>query len=289
MAEEEASSYHTHQRAHSLPEDDGMSDLRRRIVTVQKMDSTPEEKARLMHYILTESYSQSRGKPIPRTPSPTSVVSQDIPTTPSSPSSFGIWPMSRIPNSPPTKSSDSRLTMEDLRRTYAPPKPPRAVDDEENINLENDNDQVEENLEPSLGCPHYMRNVKLQCSQCHRWYTCRFCHDEVEDHSLIRKETKNMLCMICGTPQAAGQTCIQCGEQAAWYYCSVCKLWDDDTSKSIYHCDDCGICRIGRGLGKDYIHCKVCSLLRFPFTFKHLPSSRNLVLISPRHAEPAWP
>ena len=36
-----------------------------------------------------------------------------------------------------------------------------------------------------------------------------------------------------------------------------CKLWDDDPEKKIYHCDDCGICRIGAGLGKDFFHCKV--------------------------------
>ena len=36
-----------------------------------------------------------------------------------------------------------------------------------------------------------------------------------------------------------------------------CKLWDDDPHKSIYHCNDCGICRIGKGLGKDFFHCKV--------------------------------
>ncbi|EWC45746.1 hypothetical protein DRE_05083 [Drechslerella stenobrocha 248] len=60
---------------------------------------------------------------------------------------------------------------------------------------------TEEDKEPSyandeegiLGCAHYRRNVKLQCSTCDKWYPCRFCHDDKEDHSLIRKDTKNML------------------------------------------------------------------------------------------------
>ncbi|EPS37140.1 hypothetical protein H072_9223 [Dactylellina haptotyla CBS 200.50] len=127
---------------------------------------------------------------------------------------------------------------------------------------------TEEDKEPSyandeegiLGCSHYRRNVKLQCSTCEKWYPCRFCHDDKEQHSLIRKDTKNMLCMFCGTAQPAAQTCRQCVRYAATYYCDKCKLWDDDPTRTIYHCNDCGICRIGRGLGKDFFHCKKCGV-----------------------------
>ncbi|KAK6517285.1 hypothetical protein TWF281_003945 [Arthrobotrys megalospora] len=127
---------------------------------------------------------------------------------------------------------------------------------------------TEEDKEPSyandeegiLGCAHYRRNVKLQCSTCDKWYPCRFCHDDKEDHALIRKDTKNMLCMFCGTAQPAAQTCRQCVRYAALYYCDKCKLWDDDPTRTIYHCNDCGICRIGRGLGKDFFHCKKCGV-----------------------------
>ncbi|KAK9467517.1 hypothetical protein V1512DRAFT_237140 [Lipomyces arxii] len=112
-----------------------------------------------------------------------------------------------------------------------------------------------------MGCPHYQRGVKLQCSTCDQWYTCRFCHDEVEDdHQLIRNETRNMLCMYCLLPQPAAQDCYACGQRVARYYCEKCKLWDDDPDKSIYHCNDCGICRIGEGLGKDFFHCKTCNV-----------------------------
>lgn len=37
-----------------------------------------------------------------------------------------------------------------------------------------------------LGCQHYRRGAKLQCSTCNLWATCRYCHDEQEDHKLIR-------------------------------------------------------------------------------------------------------
>jgi hypothetical protein len=40
-----------------------------------------------------------------------------------------------------------------------------------------------------------------------------------------------------------------------------CRLWDDSPTKSIYHCADCGVCRVGKGLGKDFFHCKVHLLL----------------------------
>src|SRR5271154_3820405 len=58
-----------------------------------------------------------------------------------------------------------------------------------------------------LGCRHYRRGAKLQCSTCNQWATCRHCHDEQEDHKLIRKDTRNMICMYCSTPQKAGQYC----------------------------------------------------------------------------------
>ncbi|KAK6351740.1 hypothetical protein TWF718_004887 [Orbilia javanica] len=127
---------------------------------------------------------------------------------------------------------------------------------------------TEEDKEPSyaneeegiLGCSHYRRNVKLQCSTCDKWYPCRFCHDDKEEHALIRKDTKNMLCIPCGTAQPAAQNCRQCSRYAASYYCDKCKLWDDDPTRTIYHCNDCGICRIGRGLGKDFFHCKKCGV-----------------------------
>jgi hypothetical protein len=51
--------------------------------------------------------------------------------------------------------------------------------------------------------------------------------------------------------------CINCGEISAQYYCNICKLWENRQNKPIYHCGDCGICRRGMGLGKDFFHCKV--------------------------------
>lgn len=247
----------TRKRNGSLPEDDGMSSLRRKIIAIQKRNISAGEKARLMHQLLTEGYSQSQisqNMKMPlRAQSPTGMVNQERPITPASRTSFSFW-QTTATDTPPESSPSSflnafHLSQEDLKPTYAPLESPPGA----NFDIEESDDV--EFVQP-LGCRHYRRNVKLQCFTCGGWYTCRFCHDEIEDHILPRKETRNMLCMLCSSAQPVSDICASCGVKAARYYCGICKLWDDDANKSIYHCADCGICRVGRGIGKDFVHCK---------------------------------
>jgi hypothetical protein len=128
-----------------------------------------------------------------------------------------------------------------------------------------------------LGCKHYQRKCKLQAHCCGRWFTCRFCHDEVSDHNIVRNLTTTMMCMQCQTVQPAAQDCIKCQTRVAKYYCNECKLWDDDPRKNIYHCHDCGICRIGKGLGIDYFHCKTCNIcMAMSLKGRHKCIERNL-------------
>ncbi|KAJ3019272.1 UNVERIFIED_CONTAM: hypothetical protein HDU68_010739 [Siphonaria sp. JEL0065] len=130
-----------------------------------------------------------------------------------------------------------------------------------------------------VGCKHYQRAAKLQAHCCGKWYTCRFCHDEVSDHNIIRNLITTMMCMHCSTVQPAGQDCINvdCQKRVAKYYCKECKLWDDDPRKNIYHCYDCGICRIGKGLGQDYFHCKKCNVcMAISLKGRHKCIERNL-------------
>jgi uncharacterized CHY-type Zn-finger protein len=271
---QDAVSSTSHNRSSSLPEDDGMGILRQQIILIQSMGVPAEEKARMMHQLLTKEYSQTRetfhSKHLPNAPSPATMISQERPTTPGSLSSF-LWQMNgALDAAAPEQQHTFHLSPDDLKRTYAPPDPPET-DEDGDVRIK---DEVQ-----VLGCRHYKRNVKLQCSACDRWYTCRLCHDEAEDHILNRKATKNMLCMVCGCAQRAGEFCVGCGERTAWYYCSVCKLWDNDSNKNIYHCHDCGICRKGRGLGKDFFHCKVSSCNTY---YMH-------VLITFRRVVPACP
>ena len=225
----------------TLPEDDGMGPLRRRILEIQKLDTPNAEKSRLIHLLMREQYSSSNHSSVLRSLSPSSWQSQERPVTPVSRQSNELF-LTESPNTILSTEDVLYATEDEKKPSYYIPK------------AEGDHCELEERR---FGCPHYMRNVKLQCSACHRWYTCRFCHDQVEDHCLNRRATRNMLCMSCGTAQSASQECTSCDSPAAWYFCKICKLWDDDMTKSIYHCDDCGICRRGEGLGKDYFHCKV--------------------------------
>lgn len=217
----------------TLPEDDGMGPLRQRISAVWAGLGTPAEKSKLVHILMMERYQRSQtGRHV------------------NGSLTKGLDPPRRLgsPNSMLSGASQEvvyNLTTEDLLPTYAPP--------------DAEPDALGEVSKPVLGCLHYKRNVKLQCNTCEKWHTCRLCHDEVEDHILPRRETKHMLCMLCNTPQPVSQICKMCNVQAACYYCPTCKLWSNDPEKSIYHCDDCGICRIGEGLGKDFFHCKTCA------------------------------
>lgn len=241
----------------ALPEDDGMGVLRRKIHAIRDMRSSSAEKARMVHELMTEKYNALRGYP-DILPAP--LLAPSSPRSPERQSSsifHGEEPSFDHPSSLTValgqpNDNPYNPTEEDLKPTFFPKDEPESpVLDGEDMDIE----EFEETA--MLGCQHYKRNVKLQCVACKKWYTCRFCHDEVEDHHLIRHKTENMLCMICGHAQPAAHICEKCGEQAAQYFCEVCKLWDNDSKKSIYHCTDCGICRIGQGLGKDFFHCKV--------------------------------
>lgn len=140
---------------------------------------------------------------------------------------------------------------------------PEAVDDgfdESTIPVSEQDKEPSLAIDGDLGCMHYLRNCKVRCADCLKFYPCRLCHDENEEHELCRHATKHMLCMICLRAQPAAQNCRFCKEQMAGYYCDVCKMWSDDAEKPIFHCDDCGICRQGLGLGIDVFHCQTCNV-----------------------------
>ena len=252
---------------HILPEDDGMSSMRARIVEIQNGSISNEEKARQMLAVMTESYSASQAttrlhRPSKANPA-SSITSPEIQSSTDSNHTIESTNLVLSPLGSPLSTDSERnpfnLSTEDRQPTYYR-RTLQPADDHGAIRWIVENgagtEESDENHMP-YGCLHYKRNIKLQCSTCSRWYTCRFCHDAVEDHKLVRRETKNMLCMFCNCVQKASGVCIECDQSAAWYYCDVCKLWDDNPNRSIYHCDDCGICRVGEGLGKDFHHCQV--------------------------------
>jgi uncharacterized CHY-type Zn-finger protein len=259
-------SYNWEENGQQLPEDDGMGILRRKIHAIRDKAVPTDEKARLIHSLMTESYTSSqnsfsRQASISRSPSSIRSLQRSLtPTSPRIRRSFDQLSLALHSSTDTTEFSNMyNLAPQDLEPTFVP----KDGLDTSTSGIQApvteclDDPDYSEEEEEVLGCRHYKRNVKLQCYTCRRWYTCRFCHDDAEDHSLDRRKTENMLCMLCGLPQPTAQWCKGCGERAASYFCAVCKLWDNDSAKSIYHCYDCGICRIGKGLGKDFFHCKV--------------------------------
>ncbi|RHZ66204.1 uncharacterized protein CDV56_106200 [Aspergillus thermomutatus] len=136
-----------------LPEDDGMGVLRKKIHAIRDLQSSNEEKARMIHELMTESpqLSERSVTPISR---------------------CGSRSSDHAPIDPPSTASTShqiedtyRLTAEDLRPTFFPkPESNSPVCDFEDTDAED----VEE---ACLGCRHYKRNVKLQCFECKKCKT----------------------------------------------------------------------------------------------------------------------
>lgn len=150
-----------------------------------------------------------------------------------------------------------------------------------------------------LGCKHYRRACTLRAECCGRFYTCRLCHgvymrvhlrtcscvhrhacaytcsvrwtawqhhtdEAVSDHAMDRYAVREVQCMRCGEIQPAAQycrseACRAAGRPLSAYYCGICRLYDDDAGKAIYHCPYCNVCRLGKGLGIDFRHCMTCN------------------------------
>jgi len=107
------------------------------------------------------------------------------------------------------------------------------------------------------GCKHYKRFCKLIAPCCGNTYSCRFCHDEKEDHKLNRYKVSTIICVFCATSQWVKSRCEQCGTRFGEYFCLICKLFDNE-DKGQFHCKDCGLCRIGGQA--NYYHCEKCNL-----------------------------
>ena len=115
------------------------------------------------------------------------------------------------------------------------------------------------------GCEHYDCNVDIQSFCCKSYFNCRICHDfqkneEEKDlkmwHTLDRYNIEVVRCRACGTEQPPEQNCINCGICFGNYFCRVCRLYENNLNKNIYHCDGCKICR--RGPKENFFDCDIC-------------------------------
>lgn len=114
------------------------------------------------------------------------------------------------------------------------------------------------------GCKHYRRRCMIRAPCCNEIYSCRHCHNEAtnklrnhyEHHELVRQDVEQVVCSVCDTEQPVAQVCTNCGLKMGEYFCNICKFFDDDTEKQQFHCDECGICRVGGR--ENFFHCKKC-------------------------------
>ncbi|KAL5473154.1 hypothetical protein EMCRGX_G027602 [Ephydatia muelleri] len=107
-------------------------------------------------------------------------------------------------------------------------------------------------------CEHYSRGCSLVSPCCGKVYPCRFCHNDNEPtHEFNRFAVSEVVCRNCKTRQPTVECCVNCGIKFGQYFCSICRLYDD-ADKGQFHCEKCGLCRVG---GKsNYFHCNKCGL-----------------------------
>ncbi|KAJ0520381.1 putative transcription factor C2H2 family [Helianthus annuus] len=76
---------------------------------------------------------------------------------------------------------------------------------------------------------------------------------------------------------SVAQICTNCGVKMGEYFCGICKFYDDDISKEQFHCNDCGICRVGGST--NFFHCEKCGTCSFfhGFLFDTIKASTIMV------------
>ncbi|KAF8062955.1 RZPF34 [Scenedesmus sp. PABB004] len=116
------------------------------------------------------------------------------------------------------------------------------------------------------GCEHYRRRCKLVAPCCGEVFWCRHCHNVAKDdseqdpakrHTLDRKLVAEVVCALCGVRQPVAAGCAACGAAFGRYACLKCNFWDDTVAKQQFHCDECGICRVGGRA--NFFHCATCN------------------------------
>lgn len=112
------------------------------------------------------------------------------------------------------------------------------------------------------GCAHYQRFCEVKAPCCNTYYRCRKCHDEIViDHEMDTFKVTEIRCLYCKTEQPVSNQCITCEKQMAKYYCAICHLFENDETKSIFHCVECGFCYLAEP-GAEIKHCSQCNMCR---------------------------
>ena len=117
-----------------------------------------------------------------------------------------------------------------------------------------------------MNCSHYIRFFELICPECQlnkkqkqKVFPCHHCHNDTVYHKIDRNKVKKMKCKFCYCIQPINKVCInpECLKKEHRYTCLKCSLWSHKLD-NIFHCNKCGICRIGNK--EIYKHCNKCNL-----------------------------
>eukprot|EP00804_Cyclotella_cryptica_P019992 CCRYP_007880-RB/>CCRYP_007880-RB protein AED:0.06 eAED:0.06 QI:222/0.66/0.75/1/0.33/0.5/4/178/379 len=111
-----------------------------------------------------------------------------------------------------------------------------------------------------MACVHYQRKNNVVSPCCNKVFGCRVCHDEISVSCgpMDRFAIKEIVCKECNTRQSSStNVCLSCGVTFAEWHCPKCNLWMD-LSKRPFHCDKCGICRVGGQ--ENFRHCDQCCM-----------------------------
>jgi hypothetical protein len=126
-----------------------------------------------------------------------------------------------------------------------------------NTNNNNNGDNHHGDVPP---CVHYERKCDIVAPCCHRPYGCRICHDEMSPAcgTMDRFAISVIMCRRCKRRQCSKTNeCESCRASFAEYHCPKCNLWMS-TDKDPFHCELCGICRVGGR--ENYRHCDTCCM-----------------------------
>lgn len=115
---------------------------------------------------------------------------------------------------------------------------------------------MEATQESEDNCEHYKRGCMILAPCCDKLFHCRLCHDEKSMHEINRREIKKIQCKKCFYLQDVKQYCEICDHTMGEYFCGICNLFDNE-DKGQFHCEGCGICRVGGR--ENFIHCDKCN------------------------------
>lgn len=105
-------------------------------------------------------------------------------------------------------------------------------------------------------CNHLNNNVQVYAECCKKYYDCHLCHNEVNDHRLIKYTIKKVKCTNCSTENCISDNCRNCKIKFGENNCRTCNIWCNKTK--FFHCYKCKFCGIGNK--EDFFHCDSCNI-----------------------------